>query len=492
MTLPFRQFFRRSRSFRARRARGGDFPRPGAAGRLWLLLAAALFAGSALAAGPGEKVYREMLEKGQLYDDPEWQAYVQEIGERLLAVSADAGEEYHFYVLDNPAVNAMALPDGYIFVNRGLIAYLRSEDELAGVIGHEIGHVVGSHARRSNTLGFFGNAASFVAAVLTGTGAIADLGQTVTSTVRSGYGREFELEADEYGGEFLARAGYNPLAMIDVLHVLKDHELFSKNVKNETSRYHGLFSSHPRNDKRLHDAVQKSQGLTAGELREPERDFWQMMDGLVYGNEAATGLIKDQTYYHSGIRVVVQFPEDWKVINTAAEVLGSAPRGAAEASIAVQRLSAPTEEQTPEEFVSKTLKRDDVVNGQSTEINGYPAYVADIELAGGSAQARRIAVVYKDSSVYLFKGEVGAVGSIEDFEADWQATLNSFRAMTAEDLKVANNQRIKVIVARPEDTYAELARQVSIKSYPEETLRVINGQHPIGEPRAGDYIKIIQ
>lgn len=457
-----------------------------------VVLAALLAAGVAVAAGPGAKVYREMLEKDQLYADPEWQAYVQQIGERLVAVTPDAGDEFHFYVLDNSDVNAMALPDGYVFVNRGLIAYLRSEDELAGVIGHEIGHVVGHHARRSNTLGAFGNVVGFIGSIMTGTGAIADLTNTATATLRSGYGREFELEADQYGGEFLAKAGYNPLAMIDVLYVLKDHEMFSKNVKKDPSVYHGLFSSHPRNDKRLHDAVEQSEGLVPDTLREPERDFWKMIDGLVFGDEAATGLIKDQTYYHGGLRVAITFPDGWDVLNTAAEVLGRAPAGVTEASIAVQRLNPPGEEQTPEEFVQKTLKRDDVKNGQSTEISGYPAYVADIEVAGGAAQARKIAVIYKDDSVYLFKGEVGAVGDVATFEENWRKTLESFRAMTADDLKVANNQRIKVIVARPEDSYEELAKQVSIKSYPVETLRLINGQQPIGEPRAGDNIKIVQ
>lgn len=465
---------------------------------LWALVAAGVLLAMAAAytpavsAGPGEKVYREMVEKDQLYPDEEWQAYVQEVGERLLAVSPDAGKEYHFYVLDNSDVNAMALPDGYIFINRGLIAYLRSEDELAGVLGHEIGHVVGSHARRSNTLGAFGNVLGFIGSIMTGTGAIADLTNTATAALRSGYGREFELEADAYGAEFLARAGYNSLAMIDVLHVLKDHQLFSRNVKQEPSVYHGLFSSHPRNDKRLHDAVMESRCDVPDELREPERDFWKMMDGLVYGNEAGGGLVKDHTYFHGGLRVVIDFPEDWDVANTSAEVLGRAPQGATDSSIAVQRLNAPSERQAPEEFVEKTLKRDDVQNGETLEINGYPAFVGDIEVAGGDAQARKIAVVFKDSSVYVFKGEVGAIGNVSDFEDDWQHTLQSFRAMTAEDLQVANNQRISVIMAKPEHTYAELANQSSIKSFPEQTLRVINGQHPVGEPRAGDFIKVVR
>jgi predicted Zn-dependent protease len=456
------------------------------------LLSAGFFT-SAAAAGPGEKLYRELVEKDQLYDDEEWQAYVQEVGERLLAVSPDAGKKYHFYVLDNPTVNAMALPDGYIFVNRGLIAYLRSEDELAGVLGHEIGHVVGKHARRSNQLGAFGNVLGFIGAVMTGTYAVADLTNTATATIRSGYGREFELEADEYGGKFLAKAGYNPLAMIDVLHVLKDHQLFSRSIRNEPQVYHGLFSSHPRNDKRLHDAVMQSQGLVPDTLMEPERDFWEMMDGLVYGDESATGLIKDGAYYHGALRVVFEFPDGWDVMNTAAEVVGRAPQGPTYASIAAQRLNPPASEQTPEEFVTKTLKREDVKSGVSREINGYPAYVAEIELVeNSSAQARKIAVIYKDSSVYLFRGEVGALGDPEEFESQWQETLESFRAMTAADLRLASSQQIKVVTASPNDTYAELARRVSIKSYPEETLRLINGHHPVGEPRAGDPIKIVQ
>ena len=101
-------------------------------------------------------------------------------------------------------------------------------------------------------------------------------------------------------------------------------------------------------------------------------------------------------------------------------------------------------------------------------------------------------MVYKDDSVYLFKGEVGPVGDLPTFEEKWRATVSSLRAMTAEDLQVANNQRVQVLVASPGDTYHSLAQKSSIKSFPEETLRVINGHHPLGEPRAGDYVKIVQ
>ncbi len=453
-----------------------------------LLIALAGFAN----AGPGEKAYQEMREKGLLYPDQRWQDYVDVVGRRLVQAAGAEESEFHFYVIDESSVNAMAFPDGYIFVHRGLITFLRSEDELAGVIGHEIGHVIGSHARRSNQVGAFGQIAGFIGAILTGTGTVADLANTATNTLRSGYGRAFELEADAYGAEFLAKAGYNSLAMIDVLHVLKDHSLFSRNVLGEPNTYHGLFSTHPKNDKRLYDAVARAQDVNEAELRDPERDFWSMLDGLVYGNEAATGLVKEGAYYHGGLRIVVRFPEQWTVGNTAAEVIGNAPRGAAEASISIQRLEAPTDNQTPEEYVTKTLKRDDITDGQSTEINGYPAYVGNIKVLAGNAQARRIAVIFKDRSVYLFRGEVGALGDPTAFDTVWQDTLRSFRAMTADDLQLASSQRIRVQMAEPDVTWAELARRSSLKDHAEETLRLLNAQYPAGEPRAGDMIKLVE
>lgn len=458
------------------------------------LLVAVLWgiASLAQAAGPGAKIYQELREKEQFYPEEAWQTYVTDIGERLLVSGGYDPKDFTFTVLDNPAVNAFATPDGFIFVNRGLLAYLRTEDELAGVIGHEIGHVLGGHGKNAKRNNFLTQVAGFLGSLATGTGAIWDLTNTLSATMQSGYGRENELEADEYGATFLAQAGYSPHAMIDAIQVLKDHELFIKQVRNQPSVYHGLFSTHPKNDKRLHELVQQAQHKLPDELAEPVGDFWSMMDGLVYGDEAATGLIKDGVYYHGALRVVVAFPDGWDVTNTSAEILGRAPGGTTEASIAVQRQSPPATPQSPEEYVTETLKRDDVENGVSSKINGYDAYVADIKIAGGESKARKIAIIYKTDSVYVFRGEVGPEGDPAAFEAQFKETLDSFRSMTAADLQVANAQRIKVIEATPGVSYKAIAAKSSLKNFSEETLRAINGHHPRGEPRPGDLIKTVQ
>ncbi len=459
--------------------------------KLWLPFLLIFAGNQALAAGAGEKMYNDLREQEVIYADAEWQDYVTEIGERLLASSPYSGN-YTFVVVDNPAINASATRDAYIFVNRGLIAHCNSEDELAGVIGHEIGHVVGRHTEQTRGLNRIGGLLGWIAAIGTSSYNMKSLGDTLTATAVTREARENELEADSYGAEFLARAGYDPQAMINVIYVLKEQELFSRSVRNQPAVYHGLFRSHPRNDKRLHEAVNKAHPLAVTDTRPPLRDFWEMLNGLVFGNEAATGLIKGSAYYHIGLRIVVQFPNGWDLGNTATEVFGRDLSGAADAAIRVQRQQPPGKGQTPEDYIRETLKRDDIENGEAMTVSGYETYIADVKILAGDAQARKMAVIFKDNSVYLFKGELGPTGDVEQFNRNFRDTLTSFRAMTAADLETADRQRLSVVVAKPGDTYASLASKSSIKSFPEETLRVINGHYPRGEPRAGDLIKTVR
>ena len=444
-------------------------------------------------AGPGEKMYLEFLEQEHIYQDEAWSTYVQKIGERLVEQSPHSGREYHFYVVDEPSVNAFALPDAYIFVHRGLIAYLETEDQLAAVLGHEVAHVTQQHSRRIRTADMTGKVVGFVGAIMTGRGEMMDVANTVSSPLVSGYQRDMELEADEHGSAYLAKAGYNPFAMIEVIQVLKDQDTFANQVTGQTQGYHGLFASHPKNDKRLHDSVQRSAYVLPEEMSDYEGDFWEMLDGLVYGDQAAVGIVKDRTYYHGSLRIVVEFPENWDVGASSSRVTGRHPDGASTGMITLQRQNASKEEQTPEQYVADTLKRaDEVVSGESFTVGGFDAYICNLDIDEGKYAARMIGIIYKDNGVYLFKGDARQGADPEQLAKDLRATMATFRAMTAADLRAANDQRIRVIDARPGDTYASLAKKTSIQKFPEENLRLLNGDHPVGEPRAGDLIKIVQ
>jgi predicted Zn-dependent protease len=299
------------------------------------------------------------------------------------------------------------------------------------------------------------------------------------------------LQADQLGGEFIAKAGYNPFAMIEVIQVLKDQEEFSTQVAGQQKTYHGVFASHPQNDKRLHDAVEENAKFLPAELPEPVGDFWATIDGLVYGNQAGSGMVKDRSFYHEGLRIVVTFPEGWDVSATSSKVTGVSPGGNTAGNIVFQRQEAPKAKQTPKQYVEETLKRDDVKSGESLKVGDYDAYIAKVELKGNQT-ASMIGIIFKDSGAYLFKGEAGDNTDPASFEANFRATMQSFRAMMPSDLKVANSQRIKVIEAKPGDTYAALAHKSSLRDHAEEALRLLNGDHPLGEPRAGNPIKIVQ
>ena len=456
-----------------------------------LIAFALLLAAGSVYAGPGKKMYDEFAKQGQIYDDPRWQDYVQKIGDRLVPYTTDPKGEFHFTVVDTSDVNAFALPDGYIFVTRGLLAYLESEDQIAAVVGHEIGHVVLHHAAKKNLISGFGNVAGFIGAVITGVGQVRDVSNQATDTLVMGYGRDMELEADQHGGEVIAKAGYNPFAMIEVLQVLKDQEEFSTQVGGQQKTYHGVYASHPQNEKRLHDALERSSKYLPAEVVDPVGDFWATMDGLVYGNQAGSGMVKDRSFYHEGLRIVVTFPEGWDVSATSSQVTGVSPGGRSAANISFQRQAAPKAKQTPKQYIEDSLKRDDVKAGESLKIGDYDAYIAKVELKENQT-ASMIGVVFKDGGAYLFKGEAGENTDPASFEANFRATVQSFRAMVPSDLRVANRQRIKVIEAKPGDTYAALAHKTSIRDHPEETLRLLNGDHPHGEPRAGNPIKIVQ
>ncbi|MCY3620371.1 MAG: M48 family metalloprotease [Gammaproteobacteria bacterium] len=457
---------------------------------LAVVTAAALVASGALAS-PGSKMVKELEENGGLYDDERWQRYVTEIGERLLAHSPDRGKKYHFYVLDGAILNAMAMPESHIFVSRGLIAYVRSEDELASVIGHEIAHITANHVGKRRLTDLLGKSVGFLSAIATGRGELNQLSNRLTSVVTSGYGREMELEADHLGAKYMAKAGYNPSAVLDMLHVLMDQSLFNSQVAGRSTGYHGLFASHPKQDKRLHDAVAYSQQFLPDELVEPVGDFWSLMNGLVYGDEAARGLVRDSTYYHSVLRVVIEFPDKWQVGYSSARVNGVAPGGAGVATISVMR-HQPVKRKSPAKYVADVLKRDDVTSGTEVEINGNEAYIGEVDTSASNVQLGLIGVLYHRNDVFFFKGECGPNGDPEAFRQEFRATMSALRPMTQDDLKIANRQRIEVIVAKPGQTYAELAHNSPISQFPEETLRLLNGDHPNGEPRAGDNIKVVR
>ena len=440
---------------------------------------------------PGAEIYNEFLEKGLIYPDENWQKYVFEVGNRLLSATANFDSAYVFVVVDQSIVNAWATPDGYIFLTRGLLAHLNSEDEMASVLGHEIGHVVGEHSKKTLSRDRLSKLMGLVGMFATGSSATSSMINTVSTAQLADYRREHELEADEYGLRFLSLAGYDPQASLESIQKVRDHDNFEKLTKNKPTVYHGILGSHPAHAKRLNELLRQSDQRQEVRLRPPERDFLSMVSGLRFGDEVSTGMIQEGKYYHGTLRLVVEFPRTWVLRATASEIIGSSSDSQNLSEIVLKRMAPSAEAATPEQYLRETLKRDDLVEGREIQVDYFPGYLAMVE-ASKLNYREQIAILYKDRGVYLFSGKCKSAVDLEACDKNFHTTVQSFRAMTAEDLRLINKQRIKVVVARPGDTYAKLAAFSLAGVDGEETLRVLNGHHPRGEPRAGDKIKIVE
>ena len=205
---------------------------------------------------------RAVMKQYSLYENKELQDYVQRVGRKLAAESHRSGLIYRFHVLDSTEINAFALPGGYIYITRGLMSYLNSEAEFAAVLGHEIGHVTARHSVRQASAAQIAGIGATIGAIFLPqmrTQAGNQVVNMLGTAVLSGYGRKHELESDRLGAEYLARTGYTPQAMLDVIKVLKNQQVYDETLAKaegrEPRKYHGVFASHPDNDTRLQEVI---------------------------------------------------------------------------------------------------------------------------------------------------------------------------------------------------------------------------------------------
>ncbi len=444
----------------------------------------------------GEEEHAKVMQSMALLTDDELNAYVNEVGQRLAAVSDRPDLDFKFTIIDSPEINAFALPGGYVYINRGLLAYLNSEAELAAVLGHEIGHITARHAVQQQSRGSLARVASgvggVVAAVATGSGYIGsqimDVGSLWAQAGLSGFGREHELEADTLGAEYLLRAGYNPQAVITVVTVLKNQEDFNTKVANQQPSYHGLFATHPRNDTRLQQAISSVGALPANQATLVDNQkFREEMEGLVVGeSQRTTGTAARNRYYQTLLGYTMVFPDDWTVNETPTTVSANSPSGDVGLKVEVQRMQEAIE---PRLFIRDTLGIENLQKSEALEQFRLIGYTGTTVSSGKS---QRIAVIYLGPRVFIFTGDIGEGENAGDSDQMLLASIRTFRAIQSNERFAGNESRIHYVQVADGFTFSELARISPVGNYPEETLRLINGYYPTGTPNPGDWIKIVE
>ena len=439
----------------------------------------------------GARYNQQILEQNPPYADAKLQAYIQSVGERVARTSHRSQLHYTFTLVDSPDVNAFALPGGYIYIHRGLLAYLNSEAELAAVLGHEIGHVTARHSVRQQSQSTAWSILGQAAAMGTGMGALNDLTQVMGGAIVRGYGRDMELEADGLGAQYLARSGYDPKAMIEVVKVLKSQEDYAKAQARDRgeavpeSGYHGLFDTHPDNDRRLREVVLAAQSLT-GNASQTERDaFMQRLDGLVFGDSAEAGIRRGERFYHQSLDMTLAFPKGWSLINQSDVLAGLSPDRQVQVLMRLQKVD---ERLSPEMFLRKVAAGAVLSGGQRFSASGVEGYSATVQ----SSRPIRAAAVYHGDNAYLFVASANDVARLQSELAGIEATWRSLRKLKSSEKALAQPLRLQVERARSGQGLEQLAATMPEGSGGLAQLRLLNNRYPDGDVKAGEWVKTLR
>ena len=435
---------------------------------------------------------------GGVYDDVALQSYVQHIGQSLAAVSHRSNLAYHFTVVDSPMVNAFALPGGYVYITRGLLAYLNSEAELAAVLGHEIGHVTARHSVRQISAARAAQIGYSIGAIFVPelqTQVAQDLFNTLGGALISGYGREHELEADRLGSEYLARDGYDPQAMIRVIKVLKNQEEFEKQLAAEEGRepriYHGVFASHPDNDTRLQQVVASADELKSESATHDDREgFLNQIDGLVFGESEREGIIRDKVFYHRELGIAFRFPADWKIDNLPEQLTAHPRSDDGLLQVMIRNIDRPY---TPREFMTIKLKLSGLEQEEELSPAGLEGYTA-VTRANTPFGKRdtRISVIFFEGHAFIFLGAAKDAKTPDKYDREFLAAAKSFHPLEAKELPLATALRIHLYRIQKGDNVKEIASRSVLPGHAEEQLRLLNGIYPDGKVITGQRFKIVQ
>lgn len=450
----------------------------------------------------GQEAAAEVGEKYGVYDSPALQSYVNEVGQKLAKKSHRSQLDFHFTVVDSPQVNAFALPAGYVYITRGILAYLNSEAELAAVLGHEIGHVTARHSVRQ----YSATAAANVAATIGGLAAgifVPQLGGQLAQGVQSllgvtgdallsGYGRSHELEADRLGAEYLARSGYDPQAMIKVIGVLKNQELFdieaAKQEGREPRHYHGIFATHPDNDTRLQEVVGEARQYTVPGIMDDRRaEYLRQTEGMIFGDAIDHGTVRQNIFAHKALGFTLSFPPGWRIRNQPDKVVALSPEGDALMQLSLVESNS---RRTPGDVARERFRLDSGGEVLSVIHNGLP--VALVAATTPDGKPFKAAIIYHDNKAFMLAGAGESPAAFDRHQAEIANAIDSFRALSDMEQKSIKALEIRIITATKGSSYAGLAKGSPLGANAESYLRLLNGQYPSGEPISGQIIKIVK
>ena len=405
--------------------------------------------------------------------------YVEQVGQNI-AVQSGLGNtqsDFNVTLLNSSVDNAFAVPGGYIYVTRQLVSLMNNEAELAGVLGHEVGHVAARHsarrqeaAQRNQLLGVLGQVLS---GVVFGNTALGQLGQQIAGTAPQlatlRYSRNQELEADQLGVNYLRRAGYDPRAMATVLQSLAAQNALDAQLQGRDATIPEWASTHPDPAGRVQNAVQLAAGATGTTNRDT---FLTRIDGLIYGDDPKQGMIEGRTFIHPEFRLTFTAPQGFDMVNGTRAVSINGDAGRAQLTTAAYNGNLSSYIGTVFQQIGGQQTQLQPQSIQQTTVNGIPAAYGVARVNTGQQQVDVVVFAYEFSNSQAFHfAAITPAGQSGVFNPMFQ----SLRRITAAEAAQVIPRRIDVVTAGSGDSVATLAARMAYSNAQEQRFRVLNG-----------------
>ena len=439
----------------------------------------------------GREEHKKILKAfGGRYQDVAIENYVNNIGNRLAANSELPNIKWTFTVLNSPVINALALPGGYVYVTRGLMALASNEAELAGVIAHEIGHVTARHTAQRYSSSMLAGGVSMAASIFLGSSA-GDLAKFASRAALQSYSRKQEFEADTLGVRYLSRGNYNTRSMASFLSKLRAHsQLEAKRHKKDPASVDrgDMFATHPRTIDRVNRAITNIRQSRSG-LRTGTVDYMQRLHNLLYGDDPKSGFIKGQVFVHPNMRFLFKVPEGFQLFNNPTSVISKGPEGSL---IKFDMAKKPYKDSVASYIAKVWARNTNISQVDRFNVNNMMAATAKTRLKqeNGVFDLRLTAIKQNNTRIYRFIF-LTPVKQTQKLDRVLRQTIYSLRNLSAREANNFYPNRIHVKAVSTTDSVKKFAESMNLNNLKEETFRVLNGLSISEKLRKGSLVKIV-
>jgi predicted Zn-dependent protease len=426
----------------------------------------------------GQQAAQDVAATMGLYSREELAAYVERVGKKLAAVSERPDLPWSFQVVDDAAVNAFALPGGYIFVTRGLLAHMGNEAQLAVVLGHEIGHVTAQHSVNQMSKAQLANLGLGLGAALSKeVAAIAGLGAQGMQLMFLKFGRDDERQADDLGLRYALKAGY------DVREMPKVFETLAAVSGGAGGRLPGWLATHPEPEERVRRSEQKLAKIELEpNLERDESSYMQAVDGMTYGENPREGFFKDGTFYHPDLAFSIKLPSGFEGINTKQAMGASNEQGDA----AMQLQLAP--DMPAAEALRAFIQESGVQLQKGPERLGNGVAATFVGETEQGTLAGLVAFLEHRGHTFQLMG-LSEASRFNSYAPAFAQSFESFSEVTDPAVLSATPKVLEIKKLEEQRSVAELAKQFDTVSL--EEIALLNQTRPNAELKAGSYAKLV-